>query len=51
MDEYELRLLQMIRKSDDPERALIIAVEVITDFLRQLQSSEEPDPANLQALS
>ncbi len=35
MDEYELRLLQMIRKSDDPEKALVVAVEVITDFLRQ----------------
>lgn len=45
MNENERKLIGMIRESDDPERALVIAVEVITDFLRQSQSSEVPTAA------
>lgn len=40
MNEWEQKLIGMIRESDDPERAMVIAVEVITDFLGQLRSSE-----------
>ena len=35
MNENEMKLIGMIRESDDPEKALVVAVEVITDFLRQ----------------
>lgn len=47
MNENEQKLIGMIRESDDPEKAIQTAVEVITDFLRQLQSSESPLPAGL----
>lgn len=40
MNENEKKLIGLIRESDDPEKAIAIAVGVITDFLRQLQSSE-----------
>ena len=39
MDENERKLIGLIRESDDPERAIVMAVEVITDYLRQLRSS------------
>ena len=42
MNENEMKLIGMIRESEDPAKAMLIAVEVITDFLRQLQSSEAP---------
>ena len=45
MNENEMKLIGMIRESDDPEKALVVAVEVITDFLKQFQSSEAPAAA------
>lgn len=33
MNELERELVGMIRESDDPERAMVIAVEVIVDYL------------------
>ena len=51
MNENEMKLIGMIRESDDPEKALTVAVEVITDFLRQFQSSEAPTAADLPGLS
>ena len=33
MTDNETTLLDMIRKSDNPEQALLIAIEVIIDFL------------------
>jgi hypothetical protein len=45
MSENEMKLIGMIRESDDPEKAIVVAVEVITDFLKQFQSSEEPAAA------
>ncbi len=35
MSTYEMELVRMIREHDEPEKALVIAVEVITDFLKQ----------------
>ena len=40
MSKNELELLGMIREHDDPEKAMMIAVEVITLFLTQHGSSE-----------
>ena len=34
MNENEIRLIEMIRNSKDPEKALITAVNVIVDFLK-----------------
>jgi hypothetical protein len=42
VDEYEDAMIKMIRDHHAPERALQTAVQVITDFLRQLRSSEAP---------
>lgn len=35
MSKNELELIELIRENDDPERALIIALEVITGYLEQ----------------
>jgi hypothetical protein len=35
-------LLSIIRENDNPEQALQIAVEIITSFLEQSVSSQEP---------
>ena len=40
MQDYEKRLLEIIRKSPAPEAAIRVAVKVILGFLEQLQSSE-----------
>lgn len=42
MSNNEMELLRMIREHDEPEKALIIAVGVITSFLRQHEPSEVP---------
>lgn len=34
MTENEVKLIEMIRNSKDPEKALITAVEIIVDFLK-----------------
>lgn len=41
MSTYEMELVRMIREHDEPEKALMVAVEVITSFLKQRGSSEE----------
>lgn len=45
MNENEMNLIGLIRESDDPEKALVTAVEVITDFLEQFRSSAAPAAA------
>ena len=40
MSKNEMELIGMIREHDEPEKALQIAVEVITSFLAQHGSSE-----------
>lgn len=45
MNENEMKLIGMIRESDNPEKALAVAMEVVTDFLRQYQSFEGPTAA------
>ena len=44
MSENEIKLLEVIRTSSDPEKALVTAVEVILRFLEQPESFEEPFP-------
>lgn len=50
MCENEKKLIGMIRESDDPGKALIIAVEVITSYLTQHGSSERQGPSDRQGL-
>lgn len=40
MDEKEIELLNMIRTNENPERALVVAVEVIIDYLKNLEQRE-----------
>ena len=40
MTENEIQLLKMIRTNDNPEQALLIAVDVIIDFLNHHVSTE-----------
>jgi hypothetical protein len=42
MTKNEMELIEMIRGYESPETALAVAIEVITDYLRQLGSSEVP---------
>lgn len=41
MTDNELELLKLIRENDNPERALVKAVEVITLFLMQIKLVQE----------
>ena len=36
------KLINMIRENDNPEQALLVAVEIITSFLGQSVSFQEP---------
>lgn len=38
MTDHEKEMIQFIRNSSDPARALEIAIKVIVEFLRQLES-------------
>lgn len=40
MTENEIKLLEMIRNHDNPEQALLVAVEFILDFLNHHESVE-----------
>jgi hypothetical protein len=48
MTENEIKLIEMIRNHNDPEKALITAVEIILRYLSQPESFEEPSSACLQ---
>lgn len=50
MCENEKKLIGMIRESDDPEKAMMVAVEVITSYLRQHGSSGGQAPADQKEL-
>ena len=40
MTNNEIELLNVIRESDNPEQAIIIAIDVILSYLKQHESSE-----------
>lgn len=48
MTEHEKELIQFIRNSSNPEKALEIAIAVITEYLKQQESSPRPSPDSLQ---
>ena len=49
MTANEMELLNMIRQSDDPVRAMQVAVEIICQYIGQPLSCQEPIAADLQA--
>lgn len=48
MTDHEKELIHFIRSSSDPERALEIAIAVITEYLKQQESSPKPSPDSLR---
>lgn len=50
MTKNEKELLNMIRKNEKPEQALITATQIIIDFLKQRESFEGQAVAYLQEL-
>ena len=40
MTENEIELLKLIHENDKPEEAVMTAIEIISDFLKQLGSSQ-----------
>ena len=51
MTENEKELILLIRENDNPEQALVTAVNTILCFLEQHESSEEQAPVCLQGLA
>lgn len=51
MNELERELVGMIRESDEPCKAIMTAVEVISEYLAQRGSSGGQAPAGRQALA
>ena len=47
MSNNEIELIRIIRESKDPEAALILAVDIITDYLRRPELYQESFPASL----
>lgn len=50
MSNNKIELLNIVRENDYPEEALLVAVEIISSFLEQSESYQEPSPGFLPAL-
>lgn len=37
MTQNEMEMIELIRKSKNPEKALIVAIEILTNFLSSLE--------------
>ena len=48
MSTHEIELLKIIRESKNPEQAVLTAIEIITEYLRQPESFEAQAAAYLQ---
>ncbi len=48
MEENEIELFNMIRAHENPECALLIAIQTILSYLEQHESSLTPSPVVLQ---
>jgi hypothetical protein len=48
MTKNEQRLFDIINEDDNPQEALIIAINTICDFLDELGASQDKHPAYLQ---
>ena len=51
MTDNELKLIELIRDHNNPEEAIVTAVNIITSFLEQPQSFEVQAAACLQELA
>ena len=50
MSNNKIELLNIVRENDYPEEALLTAIEVISSFLEQCESYQEPSVDFLRAL-
>lgn len=50
MSNKKIELLNIVRENDYPEEALLTAIAVISSFLEQYESYQEPFPDFLRAL-
>lgn len=50
MTNHELKLLNLIRENNNPEQALVKAIEIIIKYLEQPESFEEPSLVYPQVL-
>jgi hypothetical protein len=48
MTNYEYELIDLIRNNDDPEQALVTAIDIICQYLKLHGSSQEQPVAGLQ---
>ena len=48
MSTHEAELFKIIHENDNPEKAVLTAIEVFTAFLEQLEAVPEPQPDDLQ---
>ena len=51
MSTHEVELFKIINGNDNPEQAVLTAIEVFTAFLEQLEASQGPQLAYLQVSS
>ena len=51
MTDNEVELIKIIRENDNPEQALVAAVETILSYLRQRESSQVQAVADLRELA
>ena len=51
MSTHEAELFKIIYENDNPERAVLTAIEVFTAFLEQLEEVPVPQPGDLQESS
>ena len=51
MTDNELKLINMIRKSNNPNRAMVIAIKTICWYLTQHESFAKPSVADSQELA
>ena len=48
MSTHENELFKIIYENENPEQAVLTAIEVFTAFLEQLGEAPEPQPGDLQ---
>jgi hypothetical protein len=48
MTKNEQELLDIIRTNDNPQRALMTAIDIICQYIKQHESSQEPSAADRQ---
>lgn len=48
MKENEIELLRMIHENDNPEQAVLLAIEIFTAFLEQPEVIQELRPVDLR---